>query len=29
VVFKVLSRRDDLTLTLFLSGVVPAENQQQ
>jgi serine protease Do len=29
VVFKVLSRRDDLTLTLFLSGVVPAENPQQ
>jgi serine protease Do len=29
VVFKVLSRRDDITLTLFLSGVVPAENQQQ
>ena len=29
VVFKVLSRRDDITLTLFLSGVVPAENRQQ
>jgi serine protease Do len=29
VVFKVLSRRDDITLTLFLSGVVPAENKQQ
>jgi serine protease Do len=29
VVFKVLSRRDDITLTLFLSGVVPAENQQK
>ncbi len=29
VVFKVMRRQDDLTLTLFLSGVVPAENQQQ
>jgi serine protease Do len=29
VVFKVLRRQDDLTLTLFLSGVVPAENEKQ
>jgi serine protease Do len=29
VVFKVSRRQDDLTLTMFLSGVVPAENQQQ
>ncbi len=29
VVFKVLRRQDDRVLTVFLSGVVPAENQQQ
>jgi hypothetical protein len=29
VVFKVLRRADDRILTVFLSGVVPAENDKQ
>jgi len=29
VVFKVLRRQDDRILTVFLSGVVPADNEKQ